>query len=175
MEASPLRDRLWAFIMQGEDLPQPTNRVDLDPTVRDVRGFPVARITFKPHRHELVASAHHGPRHIRVLEDMGATWTATTTSPLVEGAMTRSPFNDTDEGITNYAGPISAIPASRHVMGTTRMGTDPASSVVDANGRMHDLPNVVIADSSVFVTSAGYGPTLTLVALAARAAAALVG
>jgi choline dehydrogenase-like flavoprotein len=172
MAESPLRDRLWAFIMQGEDLPQATNRVDLDPTVRDARGFPVARITFKPHRHELVASAHHGPRHIRVLEDMGATWTATTTSPLVAGATARSPFGD---GATNYRGPISAIPASRHVMGTTRMGTDPATSVVDAYGRMHDLPNVVVADSSVFVTSAGYGPTLTLVALAARAAAALVG
>ena len=43
MRRSPMRDRLWAFTMQGEDLPQPTNRVDLDPTVRDVRGFPVAR------------------------------------------------------------------------------------------------------------------------------------
>jgi len=55
------------------------------------------------------------------------------------------------------------------------MGADPASSVVDRFGRLHDLPNVVVADSSVFVTSAGYGPTLTLVALAARAAASLVG
>jgi choline dehydrogenase-like flavoprotein len=63
---------------------------------------------------------------------------------------------------------------SRHVMGTTRMGTDPRTSVVDAHGRMHGLENVVVADSSVFATSAGYGPTLTLVALAARAAAALV-
>jgi choline dehydrogenase-like flavoprotein len=76
--------------------------------------------------------------------------------------------------MTNYQGPISAIPASRHVMGTTRMGTDPATSVVDANGRLHALPNLVVADSSVFVTSAGYGPTLTLVALAARAATALL-
>ena len=46
MTDSPLRDRLWAFIMQGEDLPYATNRVDLDPTVRDVRGFPAARITY---------------------------------------------------------------------------------------------------------------------------------
>ena len=60
-------------------------------------------------------------------------------------------------------------------MGTTRMGDDPATSVVDAYGRVHGLENVVVADSSVFVTSAGYGPTLTLVALAARAAAALAG
>jgi choline dehydrogenase-like flavoprotein len=40
---------------------------------------------------------------------------------------------------------------------------------------MHQADNVVIADSSVFVTSAGYGPTLTLVALAARAAHLLAG
>jgi choline dehydrogenase-like flavoprotein len=40
---------------------------------------------------------------------------------------------------------------------------------------VHGLENVIVADSSVFVTSAGYGPTLTLVALAARSAAALVG
>ena len=55
------------------------------------------------------------------------------------------------------------------------MGTDPATSVVDPTGRLHDLDNVVVADSSVFVTSAGYGPTLTLVALAARAAHLLAG
>jgi choline dehydrogenase-like flavoprotein len=60
-------------------------------------------------------------------------------------------------------------------MGTTRMGEDLKTSVVDAFGRMHGLENVVVADSSVFVTSAGYGPTLTLVALAGRAAAAMVG
>ncbi len=42
--------------------------------------------------------------------------------------------------------------------------------MVDPTGRLHELDNVVVADSSVFVTSAGYGPTLTLAALAARAA-----
>ena len=50
------------------------------------------------------------------------------------------------------------------------MGDDPDTSVVDRWGRVHALDNVVVADSSVFVTSSGYGPTLTLVALAARAA-----
>jgi choline dehydrogenase-like flavoprotein len=59
-------------------------------------------------------------------------------------------------------------------MGTVRMGADPATSVVDPRGRIHDLDNVVVADSSVFVTSAGYGPTLTLAALAARAVHLLV-
>jgi gluconate 2-dehydrogenase alpha chain len=161
MRHSPMRDHMWAFTMQGEDLAQATNRVDLDPTVRDVHGFPVARVTYRPHRHELVASALHGARLVGVLEDMGATRVITTTSPLV--------------GTTDARGALSPVPMSRHVMGTTRMGRDPATSVVDAFGRMHGLDNVVVADSSVFVTSAGYGPTLTLVALAARAAAALVG
>ena len=64
---------------------------------------------------------------------------------------------------------------SKHVMGTVRMGTDPETSVADALGRLHQLENVVIADSSVFATSSGYGPTLTLAALAARAATAMVG
>ena len=68
-----------------------------------------------------------------------------------------------------------AVPESRHNVGTVRMGTDPATSVVDPPGRIHEFENVVVADSSVFVTSAGYGPTLTLVALAARAAHLLAG
>ena len=65
------------------------------------------------------------------------------------------------------------FPRVSHVMGTVRMGDDPATSVVDAYGRFHDLQNLVVADSSVFVTACGYGPTLTLAALAARAAAEL--
>ena len=162
MAASPMRRHLWAFTMQGEDLPQATNAVDLDPAVRDARGFPVARVTYRPHRHELAASAHHGKTLLAVLREMGAVHTGLVTFPMVRG----------DEG---WQGEQSAAPISRHVMGTTRMGEDPESSVVDAFGRVHGLENVVVTDSSVFVTSAGYGPTLTLAALAVRAAAALAG
>jgi choline dehydrogenase-like flavoprotein len=56
-----------------------------------------------------------------------------------------------------------------------RMGTDPTASVTDAFGRLHDVPNVVVCDGSVLPTGAGYGPTLTLVTLALRAAHALAG
>jgi len=153
MAQSLIRGHIWAFIMQGEDLPYPGNRVDLDPAIKDARGFPVARITYRPGRHELVASEHYGPRLEAILAEMGADWTAATSSP----------------GGGNASSP-EAIPESRHNMGTVRMGTDPATSVVDPFGRLHQADNVVIADSSVFVTSAGYGPTLTLATLAARAA-----
>ena len=123
-----------------------TNRIDLDPTVRDVRGFPVARYTYAPHRHELAAAAHHGPRLAAILKEMGAEWTSVVTSPGTAG------------GPAEKSTPEA--PMSRHVMGTVRMGEDPATSVADTFGRLHQLPNVVIADSSVFVTSSGYGPTL---------------
>ncbi|MEZ5239396.1 MAG: GMC oxidoreductase, partial [Microthrixaceae bacterium] len=62
-----------------------------------------------------------------------------------------------------------------HHMGTTRMGTDPRSSVVDPDCRLHSTDNLWIAGSSVF-PSAGYAnPTLTIVALALRLADHLAG
>ena len=78
-------------------------------------------------------------------------------------------------GVSYHGVGATPVPESRHVIGTARMGDDPDTSVVDRWGRVHALDNVVVADSSVFVTSAGYGPTLTLVALAARAAHHLAG
>jgi choline dehydrogenase-like flavoprotein len=60
-------------------------------------------------------------------------------------------------------------------MGTARMGDDPRTSVCDRWQRLHDVENVMVADSSVFPTSTGYGPTLTIVTLAIRAARAMAG
>jgi choline dehydrogenase-like flavoprotein len=71
--------------------------------------------------------------------------------------------------ITWQAGPDSTGPAYHH-MGTTRMGTDPEESVVDPSLRTHDLENCWIVGSSVFPTGGAMNPTLTIAALAARAA-----
>ncbi len=57
-----------------------------------------------------------------------------------------------------------------HHLGTTRMGTDPATSVVDADCRTHQVENLYIAGSSVFPTGGEANPTLTIVALAHRLA-----
>ena len=158
MADSPIRKKLWAFTMQGEDLAYPTNRVDLDPGFRDARGYPVARVTYRPGPHELAAHEHFGPRLAAILDEMGAEWTTVTSSP----------------GRGNAGFTPESVPESRHNMGTVRMGTDPDTSVTDPWGRLHAYDNVVVADSSVFVTSTGYGPTLTLAALSARAARHLV-
>jgi choline dehydrogenase-like flavoprotein len=158
MLESTLRDRLWVFTVQGEDLPQATNRIDLDPHVRDVWGTPAGRVTYQAHPHEVAASRYYAPKLEAIFNEMGASFTITSTSPPLPG---------------DPAETLGPTPASRHIIGTCRMGVDPATSVVDAWSRFHDVENMVCTDSSVFPTSAGYGPTLTLVALAIRACRAL--
>jgi gluconate 2-dehydrogenase alpha chain len=158
MADSPARDKMVAFTMQGEDLPQATNRVDLDAGVRDVWGLPVGRITYQPHAHDVACAHHWAPRLEAVLRGAGAHGTSWVTSPGTPGTIAPD-----------------LEPISRHWMGTARMGDDPRDSVCDPWQRLWDVDNVVVADSSVFPTSTGYGPTLTLVALAVRAARSLAG
>ena len=62
---------------------------------------------------------------------------------------------------------------SAHQMGSARMGTNPASSVADPRGELHDTPGVWIGDSSAFPTAAGVNPMVTCQALARRTAAAI--
>jgi choline dehydrogenase-like flavoprotein len=57
-----------------------------------------------------------------------------------------------------------------HPMGTCRMGKDPRSSVVDEQGRAHDLPGLVITDASVLPGSTYVNPQITIMALAVRSA-----
>jgi choline dehydrogenase-like flavoprotein len=71
--------------------------------------------------------------------------------------------------ITWQVGPEETGPAFHH-MGTTRMGDDPDESVVTPRLRTHDLDNLWIAGSSVFVTGGAMNPTLTIAALSLRAA-----
>ena len=62
-----------------------------------------------------------------------------------------------------------------HVCGTCRFGDDPQASVCDANGRVHGMSNLYIADSSVFPSSGGINPSLTVAALSLRMANHLEG
>ena len=60
--------------------------------------------------------------------------------------------------------------SSVHLLGTARMGNDPRDSVVDRHHRAHDVPNLFVCDGSSFVTSGRGQPTMTIQALAFRAA-----
>lgn len=67
------------------------------------------------------------------------------------------------------------VQAGFHLMGAAQMGADPATSVTDGWGRCHDVPNLFIGDSSVFVTSGSLNPTATAQAFALRLADHVLG
>jgi choline dehydrogenase-like flavoprotein len=71
--------------------------------------------------------------------------------------------------------PWERVKPGDHHVGTTRMGADPATSVVDRDCKLHGVDNLWVAGSSVFTTSGASNPTLTIVALAARLADHLRG
>jgi choline dehydrogenase-like flavoprotein len=123
--------------------PRAENRVDLDPGVRDGRGVPVSRITF--HQHPLNANEEQAmaDRCAAILREAGA-------RVVVPPRIVR----ESEAGI------------STHQLGSCRMGNDPASSVTDRTGRVHEVPNVYIADGSLLVNPGGANPSLTIQALA---------
>jgi choline dehydrogenase-like flavoprotein len=130
-------------------LPVETNAVDLDPTIKDAWGVPAIRVTYKEHANDVRLMTYIQDRSVELLEASGAleTW--------------RLPISD-DPG------------AGFHLLGTCRMGNDPARSVVDKFHRAHDVRNLFIVDGSSFVTSGRGQPTLTIQALAFRAAEHLI-
>lgn len=152
MRSSILRDRLLGLTLMGEDLPYATNRVDLDRNVRDWRGYPVPRITYSPGRHELAAQAFYMPWMVKLLEAAGAE---------VALAIPQEPSARFPVG-------AAGVPSTDHIMGGMRMGRNPATSVTDSEGRHHQLENLFVADGSVFPTSGGHNPTLTIMATARR-------
>ena len=153
--------------MMAQDPPVKSNMVDLDPVVKDVYGFPVSRITYKHHPNDEAVAAYALPRIESILSEMGAvSFAASTSIPQLDRG------HQHERGVGRSAPPTLAGLVN-HQMGTMRMGADPDNSVVDANQRFHGIPNLYAIDGSVFPTSGGYNPTLTIQALAWRAAAGI--
>src|SRR5262249_9316947 len=145
-----LGQHLFGLTMQAEDAPQLANMVDLDPTIRDIFGQPVPRVTYAQHAYEKNSRIFYVPFLRQVVLNAGATAASAFVDPC------DATFGDP--------------PSSAHVMGTLRMGNDAATSVVDAGGRFHDVDNLYACDGSVFPTSGGYNPTLTIFAVGAKIA-----
>ena len=70
----------------------------------------------------------------------------------------------------SFAFPFGHQNSGVHLLGTCRMGDDPETSVVDKFHRTHEIPNLFLCDGSSFVTSGRGQPTMTIMALAFRAA-----
>ena len=131
-------NRSTGMVAICEDLPEAHNRVTLDPTLVDSNGIPAPKITYKLSDNSRRMLAHAVARATEALRAAGAYEVASET-PLAVGGW--------------------------HLMGTARMGSDPARSVVNEWGRSHDVKNLFIVDGSIFVTSAGVNPTSTIQAL----------
>ena len=134
---------------RGESIPQYTNRCELDPTVVDEWGIPVLRFDYKWTQHEINQARHMQDTMEELLEASGG---------IVLG---NKPGADQNYGLTQ---PGEII----HEVGTTRMGTDPRTSVTNEFGQLHDVKNVFVADAGTFVSQADKNPTWTILALAWR-------
>jgi choline dehydrogenase-like flavoprotein len=129
------------FWMTTEDLPLPENRVRVD---RD-GGI---RLSYTPTN--LEAHQRLLARFRSLLDAMGCR----------REVMERP----------SYVGGRLGISGVAHQNGTIRFGTDPATSALDLDCRMHDLDNLYVADASFFVSSTAVNPTLTIIANALRVA-----
>ena len=133
-----------AAVGHSTSLPQETNTIELDPDLIDAWGRPGIRTTYTDHPDDLAFGGFLRDRCAEIMEAAGA------------------------EQVT----PLPLAPSTRaaHLLGTCRMGNDPQSSVVDRFHRAHDVPNLFICDGSSMVTSGRGQPTMTIQALAFRAA-----
>jgi choline dehydrogenase-like flavoprotein len=136
--------RNMAVTTAATSLPMLRNNVTLDPNHADDFGRPALRVTYADHPDDLAMSRFLQPKAVEILEAAGAQRT--------------------------WASEIGEEVVGAHLLGTCRMGDDPATSVVDRWHRSHDINNLFICDGSSLVTSGRGQPTLTIQALAFRAA-----
>jgi len=136
---------MWGIIV--EDLPEEANRVVLDPARKDSDGIPAAKLVYRMSENSRRLLQFHLQRAQESLKAAGAS--ETVIAPLIRE--------------TGW-----------HLLGTAKMGNDPATSVVDEWGRCHDIPNLFIFDGSIWPTSSGMNPTATIAAMALRCAEHLV-
>lgn len=122
-----------------EDLPDPANRVTLDPSQQDAFGGPGVRVSYQLSENCKKMMVHGMGQAKALLTEAGAT--------------------------RCYAsGPVRNT--GWHVMGTARMGEDPARSVVRPDGRAHDVAGLYVVDASTFVTGSCVNPANTIQAVA---------
>ncbi|MEZ5491924.1 MAG: GMC family oxidoreductase [Gammaproteobacteria bacterium] len=134
-----------AFDGHTTSLPQLTNSVSLDPELTDKWGRPALRCTYSDHPDDLQTMKFFLEKSTELMEATGA-----------RNIAGFYPENGQDGGV--------------HLLGTCRMGNDPQTSVVDRFNRSHDVPNLFMVDGSSLVTSSRGQPTMTIMALAFRAA-----
>jgi choline dehydrogenase-like flavoprotein len=128
----------------GTSLAREENSFSLDAELKDAWGLPALRMTYKDHPDDIKLANWLGTRSLELLDAAGAKqkWTL----------------------------PVAEQEFAVHLLGTCRMGSDAKTSVINSDHRTHDVKNLFLCDGSSLVTSGRGQPTMTIEALAFRAA-----
>jgi choline dehydrogenase-like flavoprotein len=139
------------FSGRGEMIPNDQSYAEIDPTVVDRWGIPVLRFHWQWTDHERNQSKHMQETFRKLIAEMGGT------------VFSNMPTKEQDYGLA---------PGGRiiHELGGARMGSDPATSVLNAQCQAHEVKNLFVADGAPFVSQADKNPTWTILALAWRTA-----
>mgnify|MGYP006425520439 FL=1 len=134
---------------RGESIAMKENYCEIDPDTVDEYGIPVLRFHYKWSDFEKKQAVHMNDTFEEILENMSGK------------LLGERPGVDKDFGLHTPGRII-------HEVGTTRMGSDPKTSVVNEFERLHDVDNVFIVDAGPFVSQADKNPTWTIMALSWR-------
>jgi choline dehydrogenase-like flavoprotein len=142
---------LVGFSGRGEMVPNENSFCEVDPDVVDKYGIPVLRFHFQFSEYEYNQAKHMQQTFRQIIDDMGG--------------MPLSPMPSRADG-------YNIDPGGRiiHEVGTTRMGSDPKTSVLNPWCQAHDVKNLFVADAGPFVSNADKNCTWTIMALAMRTA-----
>jgi choline dehydrogenase-like flavoprotein len=134
---------------RGECIARYDNYCEIDPDTVDKYGIPVLRFNYTWSEHEIRQAQHMQETFEEILTSMGGT------------LLGSKPGVDQDYGLL---APGRII----HEVGTTRMGDDPATSVLNKYAQAHECDNLFVVDAGSFVSQADKNPTWTIMALSWR-------
>ncbi|WP_343304871.1 GMC family oxidoreductase [Chitinophaga niabensis] len=143
------------FAGRGEAIPRIDNYCEIDPNVVDKFGIPVLRFNYTWSEHEIKQAKHMQDTFEQLFHEIGAIPNGTKAGP------------ETMYGLENPGRII-------HEVGTTRMGNDPKTSVLNKFNQAHDVKNLFVVDGGAFVSQADKNPTWTILALSMRASEYIV-
>jgi choline dehydrogenase-like flavoprotein len=134
--------RVGEVIGPYQEIPCFEAQVGVDSIVKDFWGIPVARLSGHAHPKDSEGTAFMAGKAEMWLKEAGAieTWQ----TGIIKG---------------------HRLSGGQHQAGTCRMGNDPKTSVCDKFGRVHNVPNLFVADGSLHVTNGGFNPALTIMAM----------
>ncbi len=138
------------FSGRGEMIPNADTYCEIDPNVVDRWGIPVLRFHFKWSENEIKMAKDMQETFRSIVETAGGTF-----------------FSDAKPGGDLPYG-IAAGGRIIHELGTARMGSDPATSVLNSHSQAHEVNNVFVCDGASFVTNSDKNPTLSIMALSWR-------